>query len=42
MGEVNAALHKLAGYADMSEKDFIANPRIELAQKNSHRDNSNL
>jgi len=35
MGEVNAALHKLAAYADMSENDFIANAeKLDSAKYN--------
>ncbi len=35
MGEVNAALHKLAGYADTPEKDFVANAeKLDSAKYN--------
>jgi uncharacterized protein YutE (UPF0331/DUF86 family) len=35
MGEINAALHKLAGYAEISEKDFVANPeKLDSAKYN--------
>ena len=35
MGEVNAALHKLVAYADMSEQDFVANAeKLDSAKYN--------
>jgi len=35
MGEINAALRKLAGYAEMSEQDFVANPeKLDSAKYN--------
>jgi uncharacterized protein YutE (UPF0331/DUF86 family) len=35
MGEVNAALHKLAAYADTAEKDFIGNAeKLDSAKYN--------
>lgn len=35
MGEINAALHKLDGYARLSEKEFLSNPeKIDGAKYN--------
>jgi len=35
MGEINAALYKLAGYAEISEREFLANPeKVDSAKYN--------
>jgi uncharacterized protein YutE (UPF0331/DUF86 family) len=35
MGEINSALHKLAGYAEISEREFLSNPeKVDSAKYN--------
>jgi uncharacterized protein YutE (UPF0331/DUF86 family) len=35
MGEINAALHKLAGYGEISEREFLTNPeKVDSAKYN--------
>ena len=35
MGEVNVAIHKLAGYADISEEQFLSSPeKVDGAKYN--------